>query len=162
MMERGLADYEATGATLRTPYFLGLLADQLGKTGRVEEGLLAIAKALDLAERTGEGYALPEWHRIKGELFIKSGELNHSANDLPRLRALLQARTCFADALAIAQRQGAKLWGLRAALSMYHLDLMLGEPNLTQLAEIYSSFTEGYEIADLRQARALLEIASPE
>ena len=40
MMERGLADYEATGATLRTPYFLGLLADQLGKAGRVEEGLL--------------------------------------------------------------------------------------------------------------------------
>ena len=54
------------------------------------------------------------------------------------------------------------MWGLRAALSKHRLDLMLGNPNLTQIAEIYSSFTEGYETADLRQARALLETASLE
>ena len=83
-MERGLADYEATGAKLRCPYFLGLLADQLGKLGRVEEGLAAITRALELAERTGEGYVLSEWHRIKGELFMKSGGLNYPANDPPR------------------------------------------------------------------------------
>ncbi len=159
-MERGLADYERTGARLRTPYFLGMVADQLGKIGRVEEGLLAIAKALDLAERTGEGYALAEWHRIKGELFMKRAELNYSANDLTRSTVLSQARACFADALAIAQQQGARTWELRAALSMHRLDLILGNATDTRLTEIYSSFTEGYETADLRQARAFLGIAS--
>jgi adenylate cyclase len=93
---------------------------------------------------------------------MKSVGLNHSANDAPRLKALSQARACFADALAIAQRQGARSWELRAALSMHRLDLMLGNPNHTQLAEIYFSFTEGYETPDLREARALLEIASPQ
>lgn len=161
-MERGLADYEMTGGKLRSPYFLGLLADQLEKAGRVEEGLLAIAKALDIAERTGEGYTLSELHRIKGELFMKSGELNHSAKNAPRLTALSQARACFVDALAIAQQQGARSWGLRATLSMHRLDMMLGNPNHARLAEVYASFTEGYETADLRQARAVLEIAPPE
>ena len=53
---------------------MGLRADQLGKAGRVEEWLLAIAKALALAERTGEGHVLAELHRVKGELFFKSGD----------------------------------------------------------------------------------------
>jgi len=158
-MQRGVAEYEATGARLRSPYFLGLLADQLIKTGRVEEGILTITKALNLAEQTGERYLLAELHRIKGELFMKSSELNHSANDSPRSTALSQARACFADAIAIAQQQGARSWELRAALSMHRLDLMLGNTNLTQLAEIYSSFTEGYETADLRLARGYLEVA---
>jgi len=158
-MERGLADYEVTGAKLRFPYFLGMLTDQLNKTGRVEEGLLTISKALDLTDRTGEGYLLAELHRIKGELFVISSELNHSANDTSRSMALSQARACFAHALAIAQKQGARSWELRAALSMQRLDLMFGNPNLSQLAKIYSSFTEGYETADLRRARACLEIA---
>jgi len=157
-IERGLSDYEATGATLRSPYFLGLLADQLGKTGRIDEGLQAIAKGLGVAERTGEGYARAEWHRIKGELLMKRAELNYSTEDLTQSTILFQARACFADALAIAERQGAKSWELRAALSMHRLDQMLGNPDRKRLAEIYSSFTEGYETADLRQARALLGV----
>src|SRR5262249_38769905 len=105
------------------------------------------------------GYLLAELHRIKGELSVKSGELNHSANASHRSTALSQAKACFADALAIAKKQGARTWELRAALSMHRLDFMLGNPNLTQLAGIFSSFTEGYETADLRQARAYLEAA---
>jgi adenylate cyclase len=162
-MQRGLADYEATGAKLRSPYFLGLLADQLCKTGRVEEGLLTITKALSLAERTGEGYALAELHRIKGELFVKSSELNQAGeppND-SRSRTLSQARACFADALAIARQRGTRSWELRAALCMRRLDLMLGNRNDTQVAEIYSSFTEGFETEDLRQARELLDVIPP-
>jgi hypothetical protein len=83
-----------------------------------------------------------------------------SANDLTRSTVLSQARACFADALAIAQQQGARTWKLRAALSMHHLDMILGNAPDTRLAEICSSFTEGYETADLRQARAFLGIAS--
>jgi predicted ATPase len=137
------------------------LADQLGKAGRVEEGFLAIAKALNLADGTGEGYALAELHRIKGELIMKSWKLSgESLNDAPQSAALSQARAGFADALAIAKQQGTRAWELRAALRMHRLDLMLGNPNHRQLAEIYSSFTEGFETADLRQARELLDTVS--
>ena len=142
-MQRALAEYEATGAKLRSPYFLGLLADQQGKAGSVEDGFVTITKALDLAERTGEGYALVELHLIKGDLLMRS-------SDTP------QARASFANGLTIAKQQGARLWELRAALRLHRLDLMLGNPDHRQLAEIYSSFTEGFEAADLKQARELL------
>jgi len=159
-MKRGLAQYEVTGAKLRCPYFLGLLADQLSKAGRLEEGFAAITKALTLAEQTGEGYTLSELHRIKGELFLKSSDQTRTAklqNGTSGGSALSQARDCFAEALAVARQQGTRSWELRAALSMYRLDLMLGNPKHMQLAEIYSSFTEGFETADLKQARRLLD-----
>lgn len=162
-MQKGLAEYEVTGAKLRTPYFLGLLADQLHKAGHVEEGLLTVTKALNLAGRTGEGYVLAELHRIKGELFIDSSELNSAdkpGSDALRSTALSRARTCFADALAIARQHGARSCELRAALSMHRLDLMLGNPNHTQLAEIYSFFTEGYETTDLKQSKMVLGAAT--
>jgi DNA-binding winged helix-turn-helix (wHTH) protein/tetratricopeptide (TPR) repeat protein len=161
-IQEGVAAYEATGGKLWSPRFLGLYAVALGKAERFEESLAVIAKALTCAEHTGEVYAIAELHRIKGELLMKSGELNHSANEAPRLKALSQARTSFADALAIADQQGARSWALRAALSMHRLDLMLGNPNHTRLSDIYSSFTEGHATADLRQAGDLLEIGSPE
>ena len=73
-MERGLAQYEMSGAKLRSPYFLGLLADQLCKAGRLQQGFEAITKGIALAEQSGEGYALSELHRIKGELFLRNSE----------------------------------------------------------------------------------------
>jgi DNA-binding winged helix-turn-helix (wHTH) protein/predicted ATPase len=160
-IQEGLAAYEATGGKLWSPRFLGLYAVALGKAGRFEESLEVIAKALACAEQSGEVYAIPDLHRIKGELLIKSIEPNDSVNDAVRLTELSQARACFADALAIAQRQGARSWELRAALSMYRLDLHFGTPDHTRLWEIYSSFSEGYETAELRQARAFLQITSP-
>jgi DNA-binding winged helix-turn-helix (wHTH) protein/predicted ATPase len=162
-MQRGLAEYEATGAKLRSPYFLGLLADQLIKAGHMEEGLAVITKALTIAENTGERYGLAELHRIKGELFLNSSEISQAgmpANDSPRSMALSQARACLVAALAVAREQGTKSWELRAALSMHRLDLILGNPKRTQLTEIYSSFTEGGETADLTQARTLLGLVA--
>ncbi len=159
-MQRGLAEYEATGAKLRSPYFLELLADQLGKTGRSQEALAAITKALTLADHTGEGYTLAELHRIKGELFLKSNDLAHAGNvenDLFREPALSQARVCFAEALTIAKQQKAKSWELKAALSMDRLEIRQGTSNHTPLAEIYSFFAEGHETADLKEARVLLD-----
>ena len=161
-MQRGLAQYERTGAKLRSPYFLGLLADQLNKAQRIEEGLAAIAQALTCAEQTGEGYALPELHRIKGELLLNSSKLLKTGKrpgDASGVSILSEARTCFTDAFTVATKQGTKWWQLRAALSMHRLDGMSGTANLSQLAEVYSSFTEGFETADLKQARALLATA---
>jgi DNA-binding winged helix-turn-helix (wHTH) protein/predicted ATPase len=162
-MQRGVAEYEATGAKLRSPYFLGLLADQLCKAGRLEEGLAVITKALTLAEQTGEGYAIAELHRIKGELFVKSADLlaaDKSAGDQSASSALSQAMACFAEAVTIASQQGTKWWELRAALSMDCLEMGQGNSKHTQLTGIYSSFTEGFETADLKQTRAQLDVVS--
>ena len=117
-----------------------------------------IAQALTCAEQTGEGYALAELHRIKGELMLKTSDAAQSGTPFNEA-AVSQAGACFAQALTIAKEQGAKSWELRAALSLHRLDLRLGKANRTQLAEIYSSFTEGFETADMREARVLLEAA---
>ena len=161
-MRQGLATYEATDTKIFYPSFLCYLADQLNKAQQIEEGLAVISRALTCAEKTEEGYTLAELHRIKGELLLNSTGL-WQAGKLPRdssvLSTLSEARACFSEALTVAKRQGARSWELRAALSMHRLDLMLGNSDHMQLAEIYSSFTEGFDTADLKQARALLAAA---
>jgi len=67
-MQRGLKGFMAAGAKLWCPYFLGLLASQLGKAGRMEEGMNRIEEALKLAYETGELYAVSELKRIRTEL----------------------------------------------------------------------------------------------
>src|SRR5437764_6369772 len=73
-MQRGLALHEAMGSKLRSPYFLGLLADQLAKAGRVEEGLATISKAITITEQTGERYSLAQLDRIRSELVMQAAE----------------------------------------------------------------------------------------
>jgi tetratricopeptide (TPR) repeat protein len=162
-MRRGLAQYELTGAKLRCPYFLGLLADQLRKAGRLDEAFELITKGIDLAEQTGEGYALSELHLIKGDIFLNSSKLIKGGKflgDSSEPSDQMLARASFAEASAIAKQQGTRFWELKAAVSLYRLDLVLGNASHTQLAGIYSSFTEGFETVDLKQARALLEVAA--
>ena len=159
-MQQGLAAYRATETKIFYPTFLASLADQLNKTQQIEEGLAVIAQALTCSEQTEEGYALAELHRIKGELLVNRSGLLQSG-DSSRVPILCEARTCFNNALTIAHQQGTRSWQLRTALSMRRLDLMLGNTDHTQLAEVYSSFTEGFETADLKQARALLEGTAP-
>jgi predicted ATPase len=156
-MQRGLADYALTGARLRLPYFLGLLADQLGKSGRVEEGLAAIAAAVTAADNTGERYSISELYRIKGEILLKSGELLRGDVSPPIVSAFAEARACYLEALTIAKQEEMRWWQLRAALSMAHLDTECGRLDLADLMEIYSSLTEGYETAYVKQAKAVLE-----
>lgn len=159
-MQLGLAAYEATETKIFYPTFLCSLADQLNKAQRIDEGLAVIARALTWAKQTEEGYALPELHRIKGELLLNSSGLLHAGNlprDSHRNSAVSEAQSCFRDALSIAKQQGTRSWQLRAALSMYRLDVLLGDPSQGELAEIYSTFTEGFETADLKRARALLD-----
>jgi DNA-binding winged helix-turn-helix (wHTH) protein/predicted ATPase/KaiC/GvpD/RAD55 family RecA-like ATPase len=155
-LQRGLAAYEATGAKLWSPYFLGLLADQMAKAGRVEEGLATIEKALTQSENSGDGYSLPELHRVKGQLILRrdsiaeGGHINSPA---------VQARACFAEALAVARRQQARSWELRALISMDRVDSE-GTQLHEELAACYSSFTEGFETADLKRARTQLTSVS--
>jgi DNA-binding winged helix-turn-helix (wHTH) protein/predicted ATPase/energy-coupling factor transporter ATP-binding protein EcfA2 len=73
-MQQGVAAYRATGAKLWCPHFLGLYAEQLGKAGRTEEGLDAIAQALIMTEETAELYAITELYRIKDELMVHASQ----------------------------------------------------------------------------------------
>ncbi len=162
-MQQGLEAHQATETKIFFPTFLCSLADQLNKAQRIEEGLAVIAQALTWAEQTEEGYAAAELHRIQGELVLKTLNLAQgewAPNDSSRASALSQARACFIKALTIAEQQGTRSWQLRAALSMDRLELMQRNSTHSHLSEIYSSFTEGFETADLRQARALLEAAA--
>jgi predicted ATPase len=128
----------------------------MAKAGRVEEGLATIEKALTQSENSGDGYSLPELHRVKGQLMLRrdsiaeGGHINSPA---------VQARACFAEALAVARRQQARSWELRALISMDRVDSE-GTQLHEELAACYSSFTEGFETADLKQARTQLTSVS--
>ena len=73
-IHRGLATFRATGAEVWRPYHLALLAEAYGKTGQVEEGLTALAEALDAVDRTGEHMYEAEMYRLYGELSLRMGE----------------------------------------------------------------------------------------
>jgi predicted ATPase len=111
------------------------------------EGLAVVAEALTCVETTGERYAEAELHRLKGELLLK--------RTLPDAH---QAEACFQQALAIARRQQAKSWELRAAVSLSRLWQQQGKRDEARelLAPIYGWFTEGFDTADLQEAKALL------
>ena len=153
-----------TGAELKVPYYLGLLATAHTLAGRVPEALALLDEALAWVERTDERWYEAELHRLKGELLLRKcreagakpapreSQPGHTA--LPR-----EAEACFQSALAIARRQGAKLLELRAALSLSRLWQQQGKRAAARqlLAEVYGWFTEGFETADLQEARVLLE-----
>jgi len=164
-MEQGLAAYEATGGQLWLPLSLCSLADALAKAGQVQRGMAAITRALVMAELNCDGFPQPELHRIKGELLIKGVDLAR-ANNVPNASAtsrdrfaeeLAQAQACFAEALLIAKEQQTRSWELRVQLSMDRLAQRQGSPVHAQLAESYSSFSEGFDTADLKEAMTRLK-----
>jgi len=110
----------------------------------------------------------PEQHRIKGELLLlktrSSGGARRGACGQATYSDLtLEAEGCFLKALEIARSQKAKSWELRAMISLARLlrDTGRREQGRKQLAEIYNWFTEGFDTADLKEGKALLdELAS--
>jgi predicted ATPase len=147
-MRHGLAALRATGASLRLPYYLALLAEACGQTGEVAEGLALLAEALAHAHHTGEAWMEAELHRLKGELLLALS-IDHQA----------EAEGCLRQSLAVASRQQAKSLELRAALSLARLWQQQGKRAAAYalLAPIYGWFTEGFDTADLQEAKALLE-----
>jgi predicted ATPase len=148
-MRAGLAAYRAMNAKLWRAYFIGLCAETLGGAGRIEEGLSMLAEAMATARETGECYYDAELHRIRGELLVMLGD--GASGD--------EAEACFNEALAVARRQQARSWELKAAVSLARLYRRRGERAKARrlLAEICGWFTEGHNTADGRQARALLD-----
>jgi predicted ATPase len=144
---RGLTAFRATAAQLWTPYFLGLLAEAHEKAGEQAEGLRLLSEALERVGQTGERWFEAELHRRSGEMVLGLRE-----------RDPLAAEACFRRAMAVAQEQSARLWELRAAMSLARLWCSQGKraEAYDLLAPIYGWFTEGFETADLKDAKALL------
>jgi predicted ATPase len=154
-MRQGLAALRATGAELRRPYYLELLAEAYGRAGQAEEGLQLLDEALDLVHKTGEGWREAELYRLKGELFLLQAESRGGSRTAPAEHA----ESCFHQALAIARGQQAKSLELRAAMSLSRLWQQQGKRGQARelLAPVYGWFTEGFDTADLQEAKALLQ-----
>jgi predicted ATPase len=116
--------------------------------GRCEEGLTLLAEALALTNDREERRWEAELYRLKGELLLVHAAAHHA-----------EAETCFRHALDVARHQQAKSWELRAAMSLAHLWQQQGKRDAARelLAPIYGWFTEGFDTADLKEAKALLD-----
>jgi predicted ATPase len=147
-LHEGLAAWQRTGAALMVPYYLSLVAEGYGKEGRTEEGLAMVAEALVLINNTGEHWGEAEMHRLKGELLLRLSGDNHT-----------EAEACFQQALDIARHQQAKSWELRTAMSLARLWQYQGKRQDAYglLAPVYGWFSEGFDTADLQEAKVLLE-----
>jgi predicted ATPase len=150
-MQQGLAAWRATGAAVFQPYGLALLAEASAQVGQIEAGLTLLAEALAMTNDKGERRWEAELYRLKGELLLHA--------ECGVQNAALTAEACFQQALDVARQQQAKSWELRAAMSLSRLWQRQGKSDAARqlLAPIYGWFTEGFDTADLQEARALLE-----
>jgi predicted ATPase len=147
-IQEGLATSRVTGSQLRRPYFLTLLAEAGRETGRLDDGLRALREALAAADEHKNRQYEAETHRLRGELLLKQDDSN-----------VLEAESCFQRAIEMARKQSAKSLELRATMSLARLLAKQGHRDdaRTMLAKIYNWFTEGFDTADLKDAKALLE-----
>jgi predicted ATPase len=149
-IRQGLAAFQATGAAWWWPYFLALLAEAYGNARQTEEALDVLAQALTTVQNTGERLYEAELQRLTGELLLPQEGTRHRWEE---------AEQSFDTALAIARRQQAKSWELRAAMSLARLWQQQGKRTEARelLAPIYGWFTEGFDTADLQEARIVLD-----
>jgi predicted ATPase/DNA-binding winged helix-turn-helix (wHTH) protein len=144
------AGFDERGAAGSVPRFFTLrMAEALGRAGQIADGLAAIEEAIVSSERSEERWATAELLRIKGELFLLQGAPGAAA----------AAESHFTQALDWARRQGALSWELRCATSLAQLWRNQARSNEARelLAPVYDRFTEGFDTADLKAAKALLE-----
>lgn len=126
--------------TMKDPGYLAMLVELYLADGRIEDGLRLVGELFEVVERKGEHSYEPELYRLQGELLASKGQREDA---LRRLR----------EALAISRRQGAWSFALRAAASLVRAGT---EDAVEDLREISGRFTEGFETADLAEARTLL------
>jgi predicted ATPase len=145
LIRSGSTAYRATGAAAWVPFHLGILARACEIAGQVGEAVALLDDALQTVERTGERLFAAELYRHKGQLLLQQGH-SKAAEELYR------------KALGIAREQEAKLWELRAAVSLARLRRGQGRRAEARdlLAPVYGWFTEGFDTSDLKEAKALL------
>jgi adenylate cyclase len=146
-MREGLTAMRVTGAALRRPYYLALLAEVCGQTDRAATGLRLLEDARAAAHETGEHWMLADLYRLKGELLLLE---SHHADD--------EAEACFRQAFDIARGAQSRSLELRAVMSLARLWRRHGKraEALALLAPTHAWFTEGSGTADLHEAALLL------
>jgi predicted ATPase len=123
-----------------------LLADACRVAGRWQAALGHLGEARRFAEETGDRWALAEVMRLRGDVLLAMGDP-------------AAAEAGYHEAIAVAQRQSAKLWELRTATSLARLWRDQGKPAEARdlLAPVYGWFTEGVGTPVLQDAKTLLE-----
>jgi len=147
-LREGFSTYASTGSTLFIPIFSCVMARAQAQQGRFENAIDTITQALAVGQRTNETWAEAELHRTAGELLTL----------LPR-PAPDDAEARFRSSIAIARRQKARSYELRAATSLARMLLKQGKHDQARaiLAPAYGCFTEGFGTRDLQAAKALLD-----
>ena len=146
LLRSGSTAFRATGTETWMAYYIALLAAACEIAEQIEEGLTLLDEALQIVERTGERWLVAELNRHKGQLLLRQGHAE-AAEELYR------------KALTIAQEQEAKLWELRAAVSLARLRRDQGRRTEARdlLGPVYGWFTEGFGTPDLTEAKTLLD-----
>ena len=140
---------QAAGVKLRRAHWLALLAEAYGQVGETQAGLSVLAEALATVHNHGGRSWEAELYWLKGELLLR--QTGGQGGETER---------CFQHACTVACRQQAQSLELRAAMSLARLWQQQGKREEARqlLVEVYSWFTEGFDTADLQEAKALLEV----
>lgn len=150
LIRHGMTLYETMGTQAARPQQLTMLARAHGRAGQVDEGLALVHQGLMLMQDHEEPLYEPELYHLQGELLLQArGQ---------RQQVQAGAERAFLQAIQVARQQGARSWELRAVTSLCRLWLAQGKrvQACERLTEIYGWFTEGFDLADLQEARALL------
>jgi predicted ATPase len=144
----GLVEFRATGSTFWTPLFLSYLAKAYAELRQFDDAWRSIDEVITALQATKETLCEAEVHRVAGEIALLSPERN-----VPKAKAYLER------ALALARKQQAKSWELRASMSMARLWCDQGKRDEARdlLTPVYGWFTEGFNTRDLKEAKALLD-----
>jgi DNA-binding winged helix-turn-helix (wHTH) protein/predicted ATPase len=145
-MQQGVAQMHTMGAAVGHSFFLGQLAEAYRQAGQAEEGLHIVMEALAFVDKTGERAYEAALHQLRGALLRMGAGAG-------------ETEACFYRALDIARGQQAKMLELQAAMSLARLwqQQDRGAEARQLLAEVYGWFTEGFDTADVQEAKALLD-----
>jgi class 3 adenylate cyclase/predicted ATPase len=145
----GITVWRSTGATVCQPTYLSYLTRAYAKLGQFDDAWRSISEAMAAVETTQELWCEADIDRIAGEIALISPKLNGA-----------KAEAYFERALAVARKQQARSWELRAAMSMARLWRDQGKQDQARdlLAPVYDSFTEGFDTRDLKEAKDLLGV----
>lgn len=152
--QAGIAGWQAIDAVSGASVQAIPLIEGYGRGGQIEKGFNQIVKTLAMIQKTGERLVEAEIYRLKGEQMLRQDEANRR----------LEAEACFLQAIEISREQQAKMWELRATMSLTRLwqQSGRGEEARSMLADIYNWFTESFDTPDLQAAKALLEELTPD
>lgn len=161
MMRQGLTASREAGVTLNHPYSLVLLAEVHGARGEPQQGLTLLHEAQHIVEQKAGYFYQAEMLRLQGELTLQ--QEGHAWNTPALALATLSETQAAAEqyllkAIEVARRQQARVFELRAVLSLSRLWSQQGKKQeaYDRLAAVYDWFTEGFESVDLQEARTLL------